>query len=355
MDESTLRTNGRNTALSLIRVTATLAVVMLHTCYMSVSLYGSSLSTAGMTVAMTVVHSCMAFVPLFVMVTGALLLAPDKELTIEKLLKRYVLRIVAALIVFSIIYKAFDIVMSRGQEAFGIEALKDLGLELITGTGWSHMWYLYMLLALYLLMPAFRCIARAASDGTIIYLVIVGFIWLCVIPLSRKVTGVVTAVYIDIATVYPVYLFLGYAIERRIISLRWCSPLLVIIGIGGIAFASVMQYVFGNGLFESFCGYSSPFTFAASAGLFGLLIEKDSFEDRLKKAVDFIDPATFGIYLIHIIILRGILRYAGVNPFTEDLFSAVNIVLIAAVSFTVSLLITKGIKALTKGCRFRFL
>ena len=80
---------GKKQHLVLIRVTAALAVVILHTFHTASAmklLPEKSLPAANMIRAL-----CFFAVPCFVMVTGALLLSPQRTLTYGKLFKRYIL------------------------------------------------------------------------------------------------------------------------------------------------------------------------------------------------------------------------------------------------------------------------
>ena len=58
-----------------------MAIVLLHTADASVMMYGDAISNVPKTVSMGMVYCMMWAVPCFVMVTGALLLDPEKLTT----------------------------------------------------------------------------------------------------------------------------------------------------------------------------------------------------------------------------------------------------------------------------------
>lgn len=93
-------------------------------------------------------------VPCFVMVTGALLLDENREVSFDKLFNKYILRALGALVVFSMVFRIFDIIMDK--ESFGLKSILKGFYEIFTGTGWSHIWYLYLLIGLYLLLPFYK-------------------------------------------------------------------------------------------------------------------------------------------------------------------------------------------------------
>ncbi len=345
--------HGKRISLSYIRVIATCCVVLLHTCYMAVSLYGQSISAAERIGSLTVTHLMMSAVPCFVMVTGALLLDPKKEIPIKRLFSRYILRILLALVISSLVYKLFDIVMSRGTEPFSGAALYDCIRKLLTGTGWSHLWYLYMLVALYLLMPVFKAVTKACNDSSLRYIIIIGFIFTCLFPILRKAGGT-SAFYIDLATVYPIYLLTGYVISRKILDVSRFSLPMVVMGAAGIAVASYLRYSKELEFFDCLLGYSSPLTFIASAGLFSLLIDKEQLCTLSSKLISAIDPVSLEIYLIHIIFLRLILRYMQIDPFCGNPLTVLCMFTITALSLAVSALLGHAIKLLLSVMRKKF-
>ena len=144
---------------SNIRAISCIAICILHTFFAAVSIFQPE---KGLYAASYAVRNAMYFaVPCFVMVTGALLLDPAREIGFSKLFGRYIRRILLALVIFTLLFALFDAV-TKG-ETVGPAALKDWLFALFFDKSWAHMWYLYMLLGLYLLLPFYRK-AAAASD-----------------------------------------------------------------------------------------------------------------------------------------------------------------------------------------------
>ena len=98
-------TKERIDSFSYIRAIACIGVCLLH-----VFFAGAGLETATETGAMisSCIRNCMLFaVPCFVMVTGALLLDPEKKIGRGKLL-RYIYRMLGVLAFFTFIYEIID-------------------------------------------------------------------------------------------------------------------------------------------------------------------------------------------------------------------------------------------------------
>lgn len=92
---------------------ATLAVVFLHTN----SALSSNAIQFGLTEdqikSSTIYYLCMTWsVPIFMMITGALLLNPDKKITWGSCIKKYVKRILLTLLVFGIPFSILEIVFN---------------------------------------------------------------------------------------------------------------------------------------------------------------------------------------------------------------------------------------------------
>jgi len=79
-------------AFSWIRVLGCLAIVILHTANVAEILYRDQISYANRTITMGVVYCMMWAVPSFLMVTGALLLDPEREISLKKIYTRYLPR-----------------------------------------------------------------------------------------------------------------------------------------------------------------------------------------------------------------------------------------------------------------------
>ncbi len=290
---------GKKQHLVLIRVTAALAVVILHTFHTASAmklLPEKSLPAANMIRAL-----CFFAVPCFVMVTGALLLSPQRTLTYGKLFKRYILKMAAAIAVFTIFFAAADS-MFRGDLTLAASLAAVPG-KIWTDGSWSHMWYLYTLTGLYLLMPMFRKVAAFSDRKDMLYLLAVGGVFLSVLPLIGHLTGTESGFRIAVTSVYPLFLFLGYAVETEIIKAgRLSSLLLLLAGAAGIAVLALLETKDGTGLIKTVLSdYTFPLTILMSTGVYGFL---KSFHVKPLKILGAADSCGFGIYLIHLFWLR---------------------------------------------------
>ena len=130
-------------------------------------------------------------VPCFIMVSGALLLDPQKKLNVSKL-KGYICRMTAVLGTFGLLYCFIEEFAKGNRNVISIALTS--ARNLIEGNSWSHMWYVYMMLGLYLVTPVFRAFVRTAAREEI-YLVLSAFFVLTItVPtinlwFSCRITG----------------------------------------------------------------------------------------------------------------------------------------------------------------------
>ncbi|WP_292920076.1 acyltransferase family protein, partial [Oscillibacter sp. CAG:155] len=100
---------GRDRAVDLVKTAAIFGVLLIHV---------SAGGLGGAEVGSGTWFACLfwgsvsrAAVPLFLMASGALLLRPDRELTLRKLYTKNFPRLLAALLFWAVCYKVFNLLL----------------------------------------------------------------------------------------------------------------------------------------------------------------------------------------------------------------------------------------------------
>ena len=301
-------------AFSYLRVFATFGVIVLHVAYSSYLLFRDGLSVQ-MTSALLGLTNALRFcVPCFVAVTGALLLNPEKKISVKKIWTKYILRVFVALLAFSALFFVFDLIMDSEKLTlqYALNALK----ELYTAKGWAHLWYLYLLLFLYAILPFLKMITEKATDKEFKYLLTLYFAFVCVLPLTRFF-GLKPGYFDYIGSVYPFYMLLGYAIYHGKIKIKAPYALcLFAVSEAAVVILNIVSNVKGIENLSYFWNYQSPLTVISAACCFSLFcgIKNSEKEGLLKKCVMSVDGCTLGIYLLHMLFVRLVLRYMQFNP-----------------------------------------
>ena len=350
--------HGRDARLSLARVLACFAIVTLHTVFAANEYFIDTLTQSEDLASRFVENNMMWAVPVFLMVTGVLQLDPRRELTWRKLYRKYIFRVACALVVFSLLFRLFDIIMDA--ETFSISGLLGVAFtEMMTGRGWGHLWYLYLLIGLYILLPFFRIVVRYCTDTDLKYLWCVYFVFTSLIPVIEGF-GINIAFYISESLIYPLYLLTGYMLkEGKLRISRGVAAALVLGSVAAIGVLDIMKYGKGIDVPGVLFGYSSPLVIAQAAGAFALIIGMSGLQpdpaqaavgSRFTSAVCRLDSLTFGVYLISMAFVRLIFKYAGLNPYSGPaiILLAVSVAGIFAVSCLVTAILKRipGMRAI---------
>ena len=309
-----------------------MAIVLMHTLNISEILYRSEISELKQRTALTGVYCLMWAVPVFIMVTGALLLDPERDITLRKIFSKYILRMLIALAAAVLLFQLFDDLMN--ESGMGAESFATAFVKFIEGKSWSHLWYLYLLIGLYLLLPAYRAVAAHVSDKEYKYLLAVLFVFLLVLP-QTETGGFKAGFSIQISAVYTFYFFAGYALASGKIKIPvWAGWILFAAGLILTVMSSFLGAEFFRDYTDAHLGsYSFPTVAMMATGIFAVIYPA---KEKHVKLWQFLDANSFGIYLIHLIFLRLILRYMKFDPFGYGIPA---FIAVAAVAYVLSLLI----------------
>ena len=341
--------NSRVGQFSYMRIIACFAIVILHELFASTtdSYFGGVMSESDWMFEYIAEHMLMWAVPVFLMITGALQLNPDRKLTKGKLFKKYIRRVALALAVFTLIFTILDWAFDAGYDESLPLVLVWLK-KLFLGQSWAHMWYIYLLIGIYLLLPFFKAGWNHLSESGKKYLIVVLLIFNSAVGMINNVLPYIGESYaggiafgIHIATIYPVYLFLGDWLLRHrmklgtaIILTAVCSAVLIICAIVQRSVDPIT-----SGMLDCIHQYNSLFVAGQAAGAFAIMMYIKAPAGRFIRIVD---DCTFGIYIIHMIGIHMVMKWMGWNPYMYGPFAFLILaVLLFAASFVLTWLIRK--------------
>ncbi|MCC7146685.1 MAG: acyltransferase family protein [Phycisphaeraceae bacterium] len=142
------------------RIATIFAVVFLHTAATGVNKTPpGTVPWWVMNVGDSMVRWC---VPVFVMISGALLLDPNKQESLTLFYRKRLARILIPTLFWSMFYLLWLVFKSNlpGRDPV---TLTDLLWRAVSGNSYYHLWFLYMLSGLYLFTPFFRKIVAQSS------------------------------------------------------------------------------------------------------------------------------------------------------------------------------------------------
>lgn len=171
----------RKIYFEIIRITAIFLVIFNHTS--GFWLFTTTSDTFTYLVSIFMSHLCKVAVPLFFMISGALLLG--KEESIGDVLKKRVFRYAGILLIFSLINY-----LRRPYDGQGIlHYLLYFGKTVYTEQVITPYWFLYSYLAVLIMLPVLRRIVRGADKQMYIYFALLQFLFVGLLPVIGHVTG----------------------------------------------------------------------------------------------------------------------------------------------------------------------
>lgn len=174
---------ARNVSLDIARIVAISAVIMIH---VSAGFVGDYELGSPEFIWGNIFDSISQLgVPLFVMVSGALLLDENKEFTIRDLFSRRLPQIVLLLIAWSAMYAAYYEIAIPVIRGGGID-LRSFVSKLIFGH--FHLWYLYMLTGLYLALPFLRIIVCKQNKNLVLLYLAISALCQFSLPVIRGIS-----------------------------------------------------------------------------------------------------------------------------------------------------------------------
>lgn len=243
------------------------------------------------------------------MITGALMLAPDRQMSLDKLLKKYILKYALVILVFCWFFALLEELFNTKEITLTMFGTSFLAM--LQGQSWAHMWYMYTLLGIMFVVPILRIITKYAGKKTINFICLVGTIFLSVIPLFNIYTGFKLGVEFPISMIYPLYMLIGYWIDKGELNINnKISYWLMVTSVVGLIGLSILnQYV---KFAINYAAYDSPVIMLLSIALFSAF-KNIKFQEN--KKIDFIDKTTFGVYIIHMLWINILYKFMKINPF----------------------------------------
>jgi surface polysaccharide O-acyltransferase-like enzyme len=194
------------------RALGALAIVALHVqvaCALSQSLSDAH-ATSLFVEAEILVPLTRWAVPVFFMISGALLLDPERQMGWRKV-GRHVWRLALVLLTFGFAFclmeQAFD------DHALGLAQLGAAVVALLSGDTWDHLWFLYALIDLYLLTPLVRPFVAGASRRELGWVIVGLWAMHCVVHTVNVLSGEYF-VYLSSLPYALVYYLAGYWLHR---------------------------------------------------------------------------------------------------------------------------------------------
>lgn len=253
-------------------------------------------------------------VPIFLMVSGSTLLAQDKlDESPSVFFRKRFKRILIPFIAWSMIYFFWG---RKDLINLNIYSIIE-GIEItIQGGVYYHLYFLYYLLGLYLVTPILRIYLKSAKQRDINYFLILWFVANIIYPNISKFLGIRIGIPIYMVTDFVGYYLIGYYISNFKLNNKY-KRIIFILGFFAFLLTIIVTYFLTKeaGIpdewFYSYLNVGVIFPAIAVFVYFQGIDWERILENKsgIKSLVQKISATTFGIYLLHPIILEILNRY----------------------------------------------
>jgi len=298
--------------VDFIRVFSMVMVILLHCFYM----YYNDIGNAGKSfwfILSFVNELTRTGVPLFFMISGFLLLSNDIP-DIKNFYKKRFSKILVPFLAYDVFYYLFFAYANKTPVSI-VNFLK----ELINNGSAYHLWFIYSICFLYLMVPFVKMIVDKSSAKMLVLFLFVVIFQTTIRPFINTVGSGHFYLYLteDGVCGYLGYMILGYILGKYKLSAK---GKIIVYLLGAASFIIIpavsMHHAITNGNFLFHGGYSINHYLEASA-IFLLckcVIKKDS------KIISSMSKITFSVYFIHVFVLEVLKMYDwGTSPSSRTL------------------------------------
>ena len=228
-----------------------------------------------------------------------------------------------AILLFGVPYAASELVVA--ERTFRIMMIPEALKMTLTGHTWSHMWYLYLILFLYLITPLLKKVLRVLPAWGVAAVMAVIFLGSSVAPFLNKVLDVNSIPVLPDGGVYFLYYLCGYLFAVREVCVDkgrnvWLIAATVL-ALGMILSRTLVG-------FSIQMAYNYPFTVLLSVLLFAAgrngggraadISTTGEELERLKHRIPWQEAGalSFAVYLVHPVYVNLLYKFAKITPFT---------------------------------------
>jgi surface polysaccharide O-acyltransferase-like enzyme len=339
-----LQTRRPRRDIALLRVVAIVGVVLIHVTGLTTTtkeLHGSAVWWAAEVVNLTS-RFC---VPLFVLVSGALLLRPGSRESAADFYRRRLDRLLPALVVWYAVYSAFAaLVLHRHRSPTNVLALA------LSGRTYTALYFFWLILGLYLVTPALR---KLLAGHDVDQLTRIG-VGLTALTCAWQTTTLFVGRYstVDVSATptaftywipYVGYFVLGGALAQRAVP-RAVAPYAA--GAAVISAAGTVWVASGSSpsqlsllLSSSYHGW---FVAVTTVSLYllaaSLLPPQEDAPGLTMRMVTALGNVTLGVFAVHLLVLYA-LQHAGILTVTHGASRLTELAYLAVATVVLSFLV----------------
>lgn len=315
-----------------LRIIAIFMVVVIHG---NVAFIANSNSTSRM-IAMEIGAFCLISVPCFLMISGSLLLESESEFPLQELKRRFAKQAIPFL-AWSCLYVFARVLLKKiplNAQAF---------TSLLYEPAYYQFWFMYTLLAIYLLLPILSSLVHHISQKVYRYMLA---IWLVFCVLQPTLEHVWSAFrlsgHIDLVLCegYLGYFLLGYYLKRYGAGIHKRKA--VFLFVSGCCITGILswgEYFFSGKGFQGFFyrNYLTPGVALAAIGAF-TFFQNGAY--RCSSLVTILSNISIGVFYVHMLVMTAF-EYIGFSGADNLFICELKSIFVYGVSVVISYCISR--------------
>lgn len=315
----------------IIRIISTFMVVVIHS---NVTFLTQNLGSIEWIIVMQSTALCVISVPLFFMISGALLLDCEKPVSIKVLFHKRVYKQFVPFFIWSLIYTFIRILTQK--VSFELSTFTDLFHE----PAYYQFWFMYTLLAIYLILPALQSIVCNLNRSQLEYILLIWFIFCVFLPLLEKcLPFFVLSEHVDLVLCegYVGYFILGFYLKKFCTDVPIkIASIVSIIGFFITGVASIIEWKYAYISGSIYIGYAYrtyllPGVVISVIGVF-IMLQNYKFKNTcFCKLISDFSKLSLGIFYIHMLVLLAF-EYCGFLGLENIYICVIKSVLIFGIS-----------------------
>jgi surface polysaccharide O-acyltransferase-like enzyme len=329
--------DSRETWADVCRVFAIFGVVLIHACGAVFYQYGKI--PQGNWLAANLLDSLVrCSVPLFVMLSGALLLKPGAQLVTVRQIVRRINKVLVPLLMWNVGYLVYVSHFSGAPINW---------LTMLTQPPMYHLWFVYMVVGIYIFLPVFQVLLQLISNRRDLqfYLLVIWLVVTCV-PVYWPVP-LLALLQQNSFFGYGGYFLIGGIIASskrdQLPSMVWF--LVYFVGVASTFWLTFHLSERAHSAIETPYLYFSLNVFIASVAAF-VLFTRLKISGRVARCFQWVGDRSFLIFFMHVVILERVKDSYTISVFSHHVPVFASILLIAIATFIISLIIATVIRLL---------
>ncbi|KFM99549.1 hypothetical protein D0U04_17725 [Bacillus clarus] len=325
-----------------LRVLATIAVVTIHVAAGYVSVLDSNNLSRWMSGNLFESLS-RASVPIFVMISGALLLKGTKDISILEFLQKRASKVIIPFVGWSTLFYLYGAYIG-----YFPASLKQGIKYFLTDSIGGHLWFLYMIVGIYLITPLLKIFVKNAGKREVEYFLILWLYASVILKLIKYYYPINFNIELFYVTNYVGYFLLGYYLSNYDITKKWRNISYIggFVGFIGTFFITYHYTVKADGQLDQFWyEYFAPGVLLMAIGLFVFFrYTFQNSERKLPFLLRGINQASLGIYILHFFLLNNFLYkvFPKVNAHVHAILAIpINVIIAIVLSMVITLVLQR--------------